>query len=218
MNRRVSSFALVALSISACQDPTATTSVAPPSLEGWAALAAPDSGSYIILLAPSIVNVDNRTAEIARAHGGSVSHVYHSAVRGFAGHFSAGQAAAIARRPDVALVEADRPMRIVTTQTDPSWGLDRVDQRALPLSSTYVYAATGAGVNVYIIDTGIRTTHSEFGGRATGDFTAIGDANGASDWHGHGTHVAATAGARRTASPSRRCSMRCASWTAPGTA
>jgi subtilisin family serine protease len=94
-------------------------------------------------------------------------------------------------------------MTISTTQTNPPLGLDRIDQVALPLSGTYSSTATGAGVNAYIIDTGIRTTHSEFGGRATGDFTAIADGNGTNDCHGHGTHVAGTVGGATLALPNK---------------
>lgn len=193
MIRRLLSFALVVLSVAACQDPMSTSPVPRAPTEAAAAAAAA-SNSYIVLLAPSSASVDDHAAEIARAHGGTLTHVYHAALRGFAGQFSDAQAAAIARRSDVELVERDALMSIATTQANPVWGLDRVDQRALPLSSTYSYTATGAGVNAYIIDSGIRTTHSEFGGRATGDFTAIGDGNGTNDCNGHGTHVSGTVG------------------------
>nr|5WSL_A Chain A, keratinase [Meiothermus taiwanensis WR-220]5WSL_B Chain B, keratinase [Meiothermus taiwanensis WR-220]5WSL_C Chain C, keratinase [Meiothermus taiwanensis WR-220] len=80
------------------------------------------------------------------------------------------------------------------TQTGATWGLDRIDQRTLPLSGTFTYSNTGSGVNAYIIDTGIRVSHSEFGGRATAVFDAIGDGQNGNDCNGHGTHVAGTVG------------------------
>ncbi len=84
-------------------------------------------------------------------------------------------------------------MRIVVTQTNPpSWGLDRIDQRALPLDNSYTYNFDGTGVDVRIIDTGIRSTHVDFGGRATKDFDSVGDGQNGNDCNGHGTHVAGT--------------------------
>ncbi len=86
--------------------------------------------------------------------------------------------------------------RVSASDTQPSapWGLERVDQRALPLSTTYTYTPTGAGVTAYVIDTGILASHTDFSGRVSGGYTAIADGRGASDCNGHGTHVAGTVG------------------------
>jgi subtilisin family serine protease len=85
-------------------------------------------------------------------------------------------------------------MEINVTQTGATWGLDRIDQRSLPLSTTYSYTTTGSGVNVYVIDTGIRRTHNDFGGRAFVGFDSVGDGRNTNDCNGHGTHVAGTIG------------------------
>ena len=98
MHRRFCSLALVVLSVSACQDPVTPTPLATSFPQTTAALAAADSDSYIVLLSASAGNVDSRADEIARAHGGRLSHRYYAAVRGFAGHFSAKEAG---KSPDV---------------------------------------------------------------------------------------------------------------------
>ena len=193
-NRGLIPVAFALLLAAACQDPVATTPRIPTSAKPAVALAARDSDSYIVVLSGDVADVGQRASEVASAHNGRLSHVYRAALRGFSGHFSAGAAAAIARRRDVVLVEHDAPVSVVTTQSNAPWGLDRIDQFTLPLSSTYTFNTTGNGVNAYIIDTGIRTTHVEFQGRATGDFTAIDDGFGANDCNGHGTHVAGTVG------------------------
>jgi subtilisin family serine protease len=123
---------------------------------------------------------------------GRVKHVYAHALNGFAAEMSEAEAIALSDDPRVAFVEEDSVMEIVTTQTNATWGIDRVDQRNRPLNGTYVYTSTGSGVNAYIIDTGIRTSHTQFGGRASAVFDAFGGSG--QDCNGHGTHVAGTVG------------------------
>ncbi len=126
-------------------------------------------------------------------YGGRVRIVYRHALNGFSFEAPEGVARVMSVDPAVAWVEQVVPGGIADTQYDPpSWGLDRVDQRA-GLDSTYVYDQTGAGVNVYIIDTGIRPTHQDFGGRASIVFDNVGDGGNGNDCNGHGTHVAGTA-------------------------
>lgn len=155
-------------------------------------------GQYIVVLKDSALGTA-KVPEIARAlaaqHGGTVARTYEHALHGFVVRTSEERARALAARPEVDYVEEDGKVHGFATQSQATWGLDRIDQLNLPLSTTYSYGTTGAGVNVYVIDSGILTSHSEFGGRATGDFTAITtDGYGASDCHGHGTHVAGTVG------------------------
>jgi subtilisin family serine protease len=103
-----------------------------------------------------------------------------------------GEARKLAADPRVASIEQDSKVTINETQPDATWGIDRIDQRDLPLSGTYTYNTTASGVNVYVIDTGVRTSHSEFGGRATIGTDTVGDGQNGNDCNGHGTHVAGT--------------------------
>ena len=133
-------------------------------------------------------------AVINKTRGGRIKDVYAHALRGFSAEMTEEDALALSQDDDVLYVEEDSVMYAVATQSNAPWGLDRTDQRTLPRNGTYVYTSTGSGVNAYIIDTGIRRTHSQFGGRAVAGFDAIGDGRNGTDCNGHGTHVAGTVG------------------------
>jgi aqualysin 1 len=137
-----------------------------------------------------------RVQAVTRGRGAVPEHVYAKALRGFAAFMSDEDAVAMSLDPQVAYVEEDSVVTAFTTQASPpAWGLDRIAQRGLPLNNSYGYTTTGSGVNVYVIDTGIRLAHTQFGGRARSGFTAIIDGRGTADCNGHGTHVAGTIGA-----------------------
>jgi len=181
--------------LAGCESLSNPAQTADPSDAASAAQAA--SGQYIVVLQNTVADPASVANDLVNAVGGSLLHVYSSALKGFAARLSAPAAVALGRNPLVASIEPDQVMHADVTQSmdangDP-WGLDRIDQGALPLSRTYTYTATGAGVHAYIIDTGIWTLHGEFGGRATNVFDAY-HATG-EDCNGHGTHVAGTIGA-----------------------
>lgn len=126
--------------------------------------------------------------------GVTPKHQYRSVLKGFSASMSQARAAALASDPRVAYVEQNATVRMADTQPGATWGLDRIDQRDLPLSTTYTYGTTASNVTAYIIDTGIRTSHSEFGGRATVGTDTVGGGQNGQDCQGHGTHVAGTVG------------------------
>jgi subtilisin family serine protease len=175
------------LSVTAAAALTAVPVLATP------AAAAADAAVIVTLAdrsaAPAVV------ADLARGLGGQVGHVYTDALRGFSVRLPATALPALRALPGVAGVEADGVVRATATQAPvPSYGLDRVDQRALPLSGAFTYTATGAGVTAYVVDTGIRRDHADFGGRAVTGFDAVTSGGAADDCNGHGTHVSGTIG------------------------
>ena len=176
--------ALVAACSTDAAGPAATEAAAPllsQSTDG--------SNRYIVVLKEGA-----NPRSVAAVLGITPQYVYTTAVNGFAGTLNAGQLNALRHNPHVEYVEADGEVRASVVQTGATWGLDRIDQASLPLSTTFSYLNTGLGVRAYIVDTGIRLTHADIAGRATTGYDAVTAGGTANDCNGHGTHVAGTVG------------------------
>ena len=155
--------------------------------------------SYIVVLDDSVVGergaysiAEYVASDLAMTHRGKLKNVYKNALNGFSVEMSEADAEALSQDFRVKFVEEDGLMTASATQSNPPWGLDRIDQRDRPLSGTYTYNRTGSGVRAYVIDTGILTSHTQFGGRASNVFDAFGGSG--QDCNGHGTHVSGTIG------------------------
>jgi subtilisin family serine protease len=148
--------------------------------------------SYVVVYKDSAAAEAKSTAD---SLGSNVSYEYDSVFNGFAATMSEQSAKQLAADPDVAFVQQNQVVSVLTDQPNPpSWGLDRIDQRDLPVNANYSYSTTASNVHAYIIDTGMDLDHPAFGGRASSGYDAIEPGTPAEDGHGHGTHVAGTVG------------------------
>ncbi len=169
---------------------SAVTDRGPAPLTGTSA-----NDRYIVVLEEQSTAASVRSAQAqARRDGAQVTHTYGSALNGFAAKLPDKALDGLRHNPNVKFIEPDREVRATGTESPATWGLDRIDQRNLPLDNSYTYAQSGQGVTAYIIDTGINTDHREFSGRASAGYSAISDGRGSTDCNGHGTHVAGTVG------------------------
>lgn len=152
------------------------------------------AGQYVVMLRSEVSDAPIVARLLLARHGGALRRTYRSAIKGFAARLSLQQLRRLRSDPLVVLVEPDGIVYADGNDASATWGLDRIDQRPAQLDGRYQYARTGVGVSVYIVDTGIRYSHSEFGGRASIGFDAFG--GDGTDCNGHGTHVAGTVGGR----------------------
>jgi subtilisin family serine protease len=193
MKRTLTPLALGALAFAAACSDAGQAPLATPAGRTAPLLAAQAGrgveGQYIVVLGEGA-----NPHSVAAIAGVTPQYVYTAALNGFAATLNQGQLNALQHNGAVAYIQQNQQVQATTTQTGATWGLDRIDQRDLPLNSTYNYTPTGSGVRAYIIDTGILTTHSQFGGRASAGYSAISDGRGSTDCNGHGTHVSGTVG------------------------
>ncbi|CAL9444733.1 peptidase S8 [Streptomyces sp. DH-12] len=187
------SAALVASLVSAL--PAGAAPAAPEGRIQYAGAANAVAGSYIVTLkADEARSTTGEGRALAEKYGAAIERTYSKALNGYEIEASEAEAKRLAADPAVASVVQNRTFTITATQSNPpSWGLDRIDQRNRPVNRAYTYPdSAGQGVTAYVIDTGVRISHSDFGGRASNGYDAVDGDNVAQDGNGHGTHVAGT--------------------------
>ncbi|MFD4674910.1 S8 family peptidase [Lentzea sp. NPDC058450] len=190
LRRHVAIAAALGIASTAMWTPTAIAEQAVLPGSGTQAV----EGSYIVVLKDG---ARTPASALASRYQGNLKYTYSAALNGFSvTGMSDRQARRLAADPDVQFVERNTVATIQATQSNPVWGLDRIDQANLPLSNSYTYPNTASNVNAYVLDTGIRKTHSEFEGRATDGYDFIDNDATAQDCQGHGTHVAGTVGGK----------------------
>ena len=185
----------LALALAAASTTTVWAQASAANVRGFAP-STPIRGQYIVVFKDHVPDARAEAATVMRGVGaqGRLLHTYTAAIKGFSAQLPDAAVQALRNNPNVLLVEEDQTVQLNQTQADATWGLDRIDQVDRPLDGQYEYNATGSGVTAFIIDTGIRADHVEFGGRVGAGFTSINDGRGTSDCDGHGTHVAGTVG------------------------
>ena len=174
-------------------------------------------GRYIVVFHAGVANPAAEAATLMQGRGGQLHHTYSRTLKGFAASLPDAAVQAIRNNPNVSYVEQDQTVtlkQVASPQNQPSWGLDRIDQISLPLDTRYQFNTTGAGVNAFVIDTGIRADHVEFKGRLLPGYNAVADTNGTNDCNGHGTHVSGTVGGATWGVAKGVSLIQCACWTA----
>src|SRR2546428_681138 len=196
----VGAFTVAVVSFGCAREERSPTAPSQPSSSAEASPSGRIPGQYIVVLKDEVQDVDLVARALTLKYSGELLYVYRAALKGFALKVSDAAASALRSEPLVAYVEQDQEVHASTGQPNTSWGLQRVSQyQSLPSGSnplaytyTYTYFADGTGVTEYTIDTGIYTSHADFGGRATVGYDALGGTG--VDCNGHGTHVSGTVG------------------------
>ena len=187
-------FVLVAVAVATVTAPALPPTPAATAADPIGRPAVPVPNRYVVALAVAPGPTRSRADAVADDHGGQVTTVYDHALQGFAVEMDERHALELARDPRVAAVYQDGVVQLADTQSPAPWDLDRIDQSNLPLDGSFTASSSGAGVHAYVIDSGIRTTHADFGGRASVGVDVVGDGLNGQDCSGHGTMVAGLLG------------------------